>query len=123
MNKIELEGMKFYAHHGCYREEQKTGTYFLVDLTIEGDLNKAAQSDNINDAVNYQKAYNFIKQEMQQTSHLLEHVAGRINKRLMQEMPEIEKVTIKVSKLNPPMGGQIEKVSVTISDINQFRVQ
>ncbi|HDR52401.1 MAG TPA: dihydroneopterin aldolase, partial [Mariniphaga anaerophila] len=46
--------------------------------------------------------------------HLLEHVAGRILDALFNEFPSIQKAKIKVSKINPPMGGQIEKASVTL---------
>ncbi|HEY3389308.1 MAG TPA: dihydroneopterin aldolase [Prolixibacteraceae bacterium] len=51
---------------------------------------------------------------MQIKSHLLENVAGRILNRLYSEFRSIEKAKVKISKLNPPMGGQIEKVSVTL---------
>jgi dihydroneopterin aldolase len=41
-------------------------------------------------------------------------VCHRIIQRIKTEFPEVQKVTVKVSKMNPPMGGQIEKVSVTL---------
>jgi len=50
---------------------------------------------------------------MQIKSHLLEHVAGCILNRLCNEFDQIAHAKVKISKLNPPMGGQIEKVSVT----------
>jgi dihydroneopterin aldolase len=52
---------------------------------------------------------------MQQKSKLLENVAKRILDALFLSFTSIEKAKIKVSKLNPPMGGQIEKVSVTLT--------
>jgi dihydroneopterin aldolase len=48
-------------------------------------------------------------------SHLLEHIAGRILDAIYAEMDGIEKVTIKISKMNPPMGGKIGSVSVVMS--------
>jgi dihydroneopterin aldolase len=48
------------------------------------------------------------------SSDLLEHVAQRIINRIKSEFPEAQKVSVKISKMNPPMGGQIEKVSVTM---------
>ncbi|MCA1758503.1 MAG: hypothetical protein LC658_01930 [Bacteroidales bacterium] len=44
----------------------------------------------------------------------MEHVAGRILHALYVDFPSIQKARIKISKLNPPMGGQIEKASVTL---------
>jgi dihydroneopterin aldolase len=51
---------------------------------------------------------------MEKKSHLLEHIAGRILTSLYSEMEGIKKATIKVSKMNPPMGGKIGSVSVIL---------
>ena len=114
MGVIEIEGMEFYAYHGHFAEEQVVGNRFIVDLSIITDCSKASKSDNLTDALNYLAVYQIIKEEMQIKSHLLEHVAGRILDRLYDGFVTIEKAKVKISKLNPPMGGQIEKVSVTL---------
>jgi len=115
MGVIEIEGMEFYAYHGCFAEEQIVGNKFLVDLRLEADSAKAEKSDNIKDAVNYQVAYQLIKKEMEIKSHLLENIASRILKKLFENLPGIDVATIKVAKINPPMGGKIEKTSVTLT--------
>jgi dihydroneopterin aldolase len=115
MSLIEIEGMKFYAFHGHFESEQIVGNDFLVNLRIETDCSKAAHSDNLNDALNYQTAYEIVKKEMEITSHLLENVAKRILDNLHGHFATIAKAEVKISKMNPPMGGQIEKVSVTLS--------
>lgn len=114
MGIIEIEGMKFYAFHGHFESEQLVGNNFTVDLRIETNCEKAANSDVLNDALNYQKAYKIVKKEMEIPSHLLEHVAKRILDALYNHFSTIEKARVKISKLNPPMGGEIEKVSVTL---------
>jgi dihydroneopterin aldolase len=53
--------------------------------------------------------------QMEQKSHLLEHIAGRILEAVFSEMEGITKATVKVSKMNPPMGGKIQSVSVVIT--------
>lgn len=115
MGIIEVEDMEFYAYHGCFKEEQIVGNKFKVDLRLEGNCDKAAQTDNLHDAINYQQAYNIVAREVAITSHLLEHVCKRILDGLYAEMNGIEKATVKVRKLNPPMGGQIASTSVTMS--------
>jgi 7,8-dihydroneopterin aldolase/epimerase/oxygenase len=115
MGLIEIEGMKFYAFHGHFESEQKVGNEFKVDLKIETDCNRAAVSDNLIDALNYQMAYEVVKTEMLVPSHLLENVAKRILDSLYSNFESISKAEVKISKMNPPMGGQIEKVSVTLS--------
>jgi dihydroneopterin aldolase len=73
-----------------------------------------SKSDNLKDAVNYQRAYQLVKAEMEKKSYLLENIAGRILDALYLEMSGIKKATIKVSKMNPPMGGKIGSVSVVM---------
>ena len=115
MGIIEIEEMEFYAYHGHYEEERVVGNRFLLDLSIEADCGKAAKSDRIHDALNYQIAYKIIREQMQEKSHLLENIAKRILDALYENMKDIKKATIKVRKMNPPMGGQIKSVSVTMS--------
>lgn len=115
MGLIQIEGMEFYAFHGHFREEQIVGNKFLIDVTLETDMDNAMESDNLKDAVNYQQAYEIVKQEMQKKSHLLEHIAGRILNALYAEMDGIKKATVKVSKMNPPVGGKTYSVSVIVS--------
>jgi 7,8-dihydroneopterin aldolase/epimerase/oxygenase len=114
MGMIEIEGMEFYAYHGHFAAEQVVGNRFIVDLRLVTECSEAAKNDDLNDALDYQIAYMIVKEEMQIKSHLLENVAGRILDRFGKEFTSIEKIRIKISKLNPPMGGQIEKVSVTL---------
>lgn len=111
---IEIENMEFYAYHGCFKEEQVVGNQFQVSILIEADTLAAQKSDNINDTVNYQVVYNLIKEEMQQKSKLLEHVAERIVSSVHENFKEVKRVRVKVSKLNPPLGGKVEKVSVSL---------
>jgi len=114
MGLIHIENMEFYAFHGHFKEEQIVGNKFLVDLTIETDMEVASKSDNLKDAVNYQKAYQIVKAEMEKKSYLLENIAGRILDALYSEMTGIKKATVKVSKMNPPVGGRIGSVSVVM---------
>jgi dihydroneopterin aldolase len=114
MALIEIEGMEFYAYHGHFEVEKVAGNRFLVNLKIEADLSKAGKTDKLQDTLDYQKAYLAVKEEMAVSSDLLEHVCQRIINRIKNEFPEAAKVIVKVSKMNPPMGGQIEKVSLTM---------
>ncbi|MEN8156304.1 MAG: dihydroneopterin aldolase [Bacteroidota bacterium] len=116
MGKIIIEEMEFYAFHGHYQEEQIVGNRFLVDLELEADLKAPAQSDQLDDAVNYQRAYQLIKKEMRRKkSNLLENIAKRILDALFNEMDGIKKATVRVRKMHPPMGGPIRSVGVTMS--------
>jgi len=114
MGQIIIDGMEFYAYHGHFEEEQIVGGKFLVDITIDTDTDLAAKSDSLNDALDYQAVYKDIKAEMEIKSYLLENIASRIVERLFKNHISIERATLTVSKINPPVGGKVNKVSVRL---------
>lgn len=121
MGLIHLDDMEIYAYHGCFKEEQTAGNWFLVNLILETAMEKPSLTDNIADALNYQVAYQVVKTEMAVPSHLLEHVAERILNALFQKFIQLERASVKVSKMNPPMGGRMKSVSVEISKTKNER--
>ncbi|MBO4774621.1 MAG: dihydroneopterin aldolase [Bacteroidales bacterium] len=112
MAKIILEGMTFYAYHGCYKEEQKIGTRFEVDCILEYDATAAALHDDLQMALDYQQIYRIIKEQMTVRSSLLEQVAWRLIQNLHSHLPALRKVTLTISKVQPAIGGDVRKVSV-----------
>ena len=48
-------------------------------------------------------------------SNLLEHIAGRILDSLYNNLEGVKKATIKIKKMNPPMGGHIGSVGVEMT--------
>ncbi len=115
MGRIHLEEMEFYAFHGHYTEEQIVGNKFLLDIIIETDMSIPANTDDLADAINYQTVYKLIKQEMFKKSKLLENIANRILEAIYSEFKGIQKVTVTIRKMNPPMGGKMRSVAVTLS--------
>lgn len=112
--KVFLENMEFHAFHGVYSDEKKNGNTFSVDLEFEADLQRAAETDNIDDTINYELIYNIIQREMNIPSNLLENVAGRIYKAVKARFPDISALQVKVTKHNPPLNGKVQKVSVGV---------
>jgi dihydroneopterin aldolase len=106
--------MKFYAYHGCFSEEQIIGNEFLVDISFEYDTSEAETTDDLQHTIDYQAVYQLIKTEMEIKSKLLENVAHRILYSVKTRFPETENIILKISKLNPPVGGKVEKVSLTL---------
>ncbi|MBK9291650.1 MAG: dihydroneopterin aldolase [Bacteroidetes bacterium] len=114
MSVISIEGMEFYAYHGCFSEEQLIGTWFVVDLFLETDTANAEASDNLHDTVNYLEVYQLVKREMEINSKLLEHVGRRILDAVGRSFPQVRHARVKVRKMNPPLGGKMDFVSLTI---------
>ncbi|MBQ6155035.1 MAG: dihydroneopterin aldolase [Bacteroidales bacterium] len=109
---IFLNGMKFYAYHGCFEEEQKIGTHFVVDATLTYDAEAAVADDDVEKSVNYLLVYRTIQRVMDKPQHLIETVADHIVREIKREFPQVQKVTVKLCKLNPPLDGKTEYVAV-----------
>lgn len=116
MGKIFVEGIRIYAYHGCFKEETAIGTDFLIDVELDVDLTAASKSDDLGDTVNYQTVFEVIKEQMDIPSKLLEHVGLRCITSLFRSFPLIQEVKLKISKLNPPLGGHIDSVSVLLTE-------
>ena len=107
--------MKIYAYHGVLPEEKTIGTHYLVNAEIHADLWKAAQSDRLEDTINYAEINNIIHREMEIPSLLLERVIGRIIQKLEEKFPQITYIKIKThQKPTPPMQGEMKGVSVEL---------
>jgi len=106
--------MEFYSYHGCLESERRLGNRFEVDFTGFYNMDIAAQSDKLTDAIDYSMIYQVIKLEMEKPSNLLEHLAARMLDVLQYSFPELDTARITVRKYNPPVGGKVEYSSVTM---------
>lgn len=109
---IFLKDLRFYAYHGVAPQETAIGNEFTVSLRLKTDIFRAAETDDVEDTVSYADVYEAVKAEMEISSRLLEHVCGRIVKRLFRDFPAIEEIEIALSKRNPPMGADIASAGV-----------
>ena len=114
MGVVALEGVEFFAYHGYYDEEQKTGNRYSIDIAVTADVGGAAQQDRLSLTINYETLYHIIAEEMARQSRLLEHIAERIIERTYQAYPRAELVEVSVSKYNPPIGGVCTRARVTL---------
>ena len=111
---ISLNDLRLHAYHGVQPQERRCGNIFIVNLRLETDITKAAETDHIDDALNYAEVYEAVKAEMDIPSALLEHVAMRIVRRLFHDFPQIETIQLKLEKQNPPMNADICSAAVEI---------
>ena len=112
MGKIFLKNIRFYAYHGCMSEEEKIGGDYIVNLVVNTDLSLSSVTDKLEDTVDYVSLLAIVKKEMSKKSKLLENIADRIIKQIFNDLPKVNKVNIRVSKKNPPIGGDVEEVCV-----------
>ena len=93
-------------------EEGKIGSEYRVDLSVKANLKTSAKTDQLSDTADYVHLNKIVKEEMAVRTKLLETVADLILDRILLEIPLVNKAKIKVSKLNPPIGGNVEMVSI-----------
>ena len=103
MEEIILKNIRVYACHGCLAEEGIIGSDYRVDLKVYADLKKAIQTDELIDTVDYVHLNKIVKEEMAIRAKLLENVAGRISDRIFSELPLVQKLKLKIAKVNPPI--------------------
>ena len=94
------------------------GAYFLVNLRVGYPLEKAMQSDEVADTLNYAALYAVVREEMMTPSNLLEQVAGRIADAVIKAFPQVTSIDLELTKENPPMGADCDGAGVEIHLIN-----
>lgn len=116
MDTIKLKNIRTFSYHGCLVEEGKIGSDYSIDLEIKADLKKSMRTDELEDTVDYVHLNKIVTEEMAIRSKLLEHVARRIMNRVFDEIAPVMYVSLWVSKLNPPIGGDVESVTIQIEE-------
>lgn len=103
--QISLRRLRFYAYHGVLPQEREVGGDYEVNLCLLLEAAEAAlEDDELEGTVNYAEVYELAACEMERPAKLLEHVAYRIARRLLERFEKIVAAEVGVCKLNPPMG-------------------
>ena len=99
MDAIIIEGLKVDTVIGCFNWERQIIQPLMLDLTIHNDLNQAAQSDELDDTLNYAQICELAAQVIQQAKpKLIEHAAQLVLEKLFLVFPSIESIIITIRK-------------------------
>lgn len=112
---IALKSIEFFAYHGYYAIEQKTGHTFIVDVDVDIDTFDEV-SDDIEDTVNYEELYNIVDQCMKETEKLLETVVYKILERIKIKYPHALHTKVTLQKIRPQLGGKVDRAVITMSE-------
>ena len=114
-DKIRLNGISVYAHHGLCDAEKYLGQRFDIDVEIVTDLSPA-WSDDIDDALDYRQVYDTVVHEVSNSRfNLIEKLALHLLKKILESTPRALIVTLKVRKPCVPLGGLIDSTEVIIT--------
>ncbi len=112
--KISLEGVRFFAYHGFYPEEQILGTEFIVDVATELEVYTAG-GDDISNTVNYERLFQIVSDEMRTPRKLLETVAHGILQQIRHEFLAVKNIRVIIRKMHPPLGGDLGNSSIELT--------
>lgn len=101
---IQLRDVRIHAYHGVMPQERKVGADFIVNLRVGYPIERAMDTDSVDDTLSYADLLDIVKREMEQPSNLVEHVAGRIVRTIERTFPRAESIDLEILKENPPMG-------------------
>ena len=112
MGLITVEGIRVFAHHGHLPEEAVLGGHFIVNVWVEADTTEVEKTDDLNHTVDYVKIIEIVKEQMAIRSNMIEHPAKRIVDAIL-PLHKVQKVTVEVEKIQPPIDASFDKISVT----------
>lgn len=114
MITVELKQLRFFAYHGLYPEERKTGNEFEVQLAVSYEAENEVIS-GIHSTIDYTSLYSIIKEQFDTPVDLLETLITNIAGEIKTAFPQSKKINISISKPHPPVKNFIGVVSVSFS--------
>ena len=112
-DRLVLEGMQFFGHHGDVEAERALGSRVYVDVEVRADLSTAGRSDSLDDTVDYVRCYDIVRTVVEKRQfRLLEAIAEAIATGLL-EQPRALAVRVRVAK-QPPLAGAIDRCAVIV---------
>lgn len=114
-DKITLQGIEVYAHHGVFESERAAGQLFYIDAELTLSFSAAAAKDNIAATVDYGAvAAALHRAAAADPLNLLESLAERLAATAL-EFKGVSAVTITVHKPEAPITVPFSDVSFTVT--------
>lgn len=115
VDTIILSDIECFAHGGVSAAEREVGQRYRIDLELAVDTRAAAASDAIEDAVHYGHVHDLAVTGLRSRPfNLLESAADRIAGLILEQFPAA-RVTVRLSKLLPPIDGVVASAAVEIT--------
>ncbi|MFT2090304.1 dihydroneopterin aldolase [Paraglaciecola sp. 2405UD69-4] len=114
MDKIYIEGLEVFSLIGVYDWERQNKQRLLIDVILDVDLAKAAETDDVNFTLNYAViAQGLIDVALKSEFKLIEALASHMLDWLLSSFPTLQKAQLKLSK--PDILANAKNVAVEFS--------
>jgi dihydroneopterin aldolase len=92
------------------QEEHRIGGRYEVDVSVDLDFEKAAQTDDLSQTVDYEQIYQQVQDLVTQNRfYLIEKLAYLIAHRVAEANDFARRIEVVVRKPNPPVGGACDR--------------
>lgn len=99
VDKVIIEGLRVDAVIGVFDWERQILQPVLIDLELSCDISRAAQTDHIDDAVNYKAVCDEVSQLIIETkAQLIERLAELIAQHILTHYQAVQHVKVAVRK-------------------------
>lgn len=103
MGAIVIEGIEGWGHHGVLAHEREKGQRYLVDVRLDVDTSRAADTDQLEDAVDYSQVAQAVHAIIVgEPVNLVETLADRVLRALMKD-ERVREAAVVVHKPQAPM--------------------
>lgn len=116
MDYIHLRDMQFFGYHGVLPEETKLGQRFRASASLAVNIQKAGQTDHLDDTVSYVGVYEICKEVVEgRPFKLIEAVAETIASTILKTYEgQVLGCRVEIIKPDPPIPGYYKEVAVEI---------
>jgi dihydroneopterin aldolase len=115
-DQITLAGIKLYPHIGTSAEEKSAEQECQADLTVWGDFEAAAATDELDQSIDYCQVLLSVQETAGAREYnLLETLAYKIVRNVLQDFP-VSKARIKLRKRPAGLMDQIDFVEVEVEE-------
>ena len=113
-DRIVLTGLTITGHHGVFDFERRDGQPFVVDVVLELDTRKAAETDEVTDTVHYGELAGKLAAVVSgEPVNLLEKLVARLADVCLDD-PLVSAAEVTVHKPKAPIPLDFADVAVTI---------
>lgn len=114
--RLLLKNMVFYGYHGVFAAERELGQKIEVDVELYANLVGAGQADNLAQTINYGEVYSLVKRIVEEAQFSLIEAIGAAIVQQIRNAYDVERITVRVRKPQPPVKGLLETVEFEITD-------
>src|SRR5690242_12573264 len=112
--RIKIKNLKLKVLLGLYEHERTAKQTVILNVVFEPSMDKAAETDNIKDAINYHKLVDEIREKVEKTEFFLIERLSQFILDIIKANPAIRSAEIEIDKPDAPIE-DIDSVSITRS--------